>query len=414
MVLFVSGTAAAATPKTIAGVTIRVGININAGDMLPDAVVVYTNSSDVQEDVAYVGTNSDKYWIRDTEWITTGNRYASIGDQPKMRIYLTPNGDYAFRGSYSSSSVTVKGGTFLSARKESDGDLSIVVSIPIKGRYPAPTSAGWYNYGLGRAVWNTELDIYDDYISASLSGYYDICLYRGNSVVHKVENYHGTTYNFYPYMTRQGTYYYKVRSVPHTQAQKQYGTQSEWTVSDEIYIGPEDVSDGSGRQQEAVGGISDGVTGVVGTSQVGWIQSNGSWYFRYPNGTYQSNGWLQLNGVWYLFDSNGRMLTGWQQSKGLWYYLQANGAMYSGWLKAGNYWYYLNTPADGGVEGAMRTGWLTIGGKTYYLNADGIMLEGWQEIDKKYYYFYPGYGYKATNTMIGTYFYVDANGVWNP
>ena len=66
---------------------------------------------------------------------------------------------------------------------------------------------------------------------------------------------------------------------------------------------------------------------------------------------------------------------------------------------------------DGDVEGAMRTGWLNYNGKVYYLHSNGAMAEGWTQIDKNWYYFYPGYGYKAVNTTIDT-FYVDANGIW--
>lgn len=405
MVFGICGTVSAAD-RAISSATIRVGLTIEPGDMLPDDIKIYYDSYDVQPDKAYVGTNSERYQIRYAEWVTSSNRYVAIGELPKLRVYLEANEGNAFRGSYGSGSVTVKGGTFVSARREGDGELAVVISVPVKGTYAAPVDAQWRDRGLGKAEWNTDVDLYDDYITATSSGYYDVYLYRGNTIVHRLEDYHGTSYNFYPYMTREGTYYFKVRTVPHTESQKKYGKKSEWLDSDEFYIDKENVSDGSGQTNV------DGV--VAGTTDVGWIQSNGTWYFRYPNGKYQTNGWLKLNGIWYLFDGNGRMLTGWQQVNGQWYYLQSNGAMYSGWLKAGNSWYYLNTVADGGIEGAMHTGWLNNGGKFYYLNSSGVMLEGWQEIDKKFYYFYPGYGYMATNTMIGAYFYVDANGVWVP
>lgn len=409
MTLSVCGTASAKT-IAITGATIRVGLAIEPGDTLPDIEVINT-STDVQEGrAAYVAAKSDKYEIESAEWVTSEDRYVTVGDMPKMRIYLNPGiassgNEYAFRGSYGSSSITVKGGTFVSARRESDGVLAVVVSVPVKGTYAAPANAQWRYNGLGRAEWNTELDRYDDYIGAVTSGYYDVCLYRGNAVVHKLENYHGTSYNFYPYMTRRGTYYFKVRTVPHTAQQKQYGKSSAWTESDEIYIDEDHVSDGSG--QVDANGIE------TGTTQVGWIRSGSDWYFRFPTGQYQTNGWLQLNGIWYLFDGNGRMLTGWQQWKGAWYYMQPNGTMQTGWIKAGDKWYYLNTAADG-VEGAMRTGWLTQGGKVYFLNSSGAMAEGWMAFNNKYYYFYPGYGYMATNTTIDTYFHVGADGAWIP
>ena len=105
------------------------------------------------------------------------------------------------------------------------------------------------------------------------------------------------------------------------------------------------------------------------------------------------------------------MLTGWQVKNGRTYYLQESGAMYTGWIKSGELWYFLNRPEDGDVEGAMRTGWLNYNGKVYYLHSSGAMAEGWTQIDKNWYYFYPGYGYKAVNTTIDT-FYVDADGIW--
>ena len=102
-------------------------------------------------------------------------------------------------------------------------------------------------------------------------------------------------------MTKEGTYSFKVRAVPGSESDKKYAKKSEWTESDDMYINKEHVSDGRGQ----------GVTNA-GTSQVGWIQQSGTWYYKYPDGSYQKNSWLKVNDKWYLFDSSGRMLTGWQ------------------------------------------------------------------------------------------------------
>ncbi len=388
----------------ITSVGIRVGLTIDPGDTLPEYIDCIVGSTEAQPDKkAYAATNSTKYEVRSAEWVTSEDRYIAVGELPKMRVYLEPESGYAFRGSYGSGSITVKGGTFVSARREADGMLAVVVSVPVKGAYAAPSDAQWRSNGLGRAEWNTEMSRYDDYYAATTSGYYDVYLYRGSTLVYKLEDYYGTSCNFYPYMTKKGSYFFRVRTVPHTTQQKQYGTKSEWTESDDFYIDEDHVSDGSG--QVAMDGIA------ASTTQVGWVSSGSDWYFRYPTGQYQTNGWLQLNGIWYLFDGNGRMLTGWQQWKGGWYYMQPNGTMLTGWILAGNKWYYLNTVADG-VEGMMRTGWLTKNGKTYFLNSNGEMAEGWTAIGNKYYYFYPGYGYMATNTTVDTYFRVGADGAW--
>lgn len=399
-------TAAFGATKAISSVVIRVGLNVEAGDYLPDNPSTIDDSTEAQKDEdAYAGTNNTKYYVRDAEWVTTTHRALAVGDRPRMRVYIEANSgvgdsDYVFRGTYGSGNITVKGGTFVSARRHSTSELEVVIALNgVKGEYSAPAEASWRNSGYGKAVWSE-----DEYTRKMSSGYYDVYLYRGNTVVKKLEEFQGTSYDFYPYMTQAGTYYYKVRTVPHTADQKTYGKKSGWEESDEFYIDKDHVSDGTGQVDG--NGVSAGSTG-----QVGWILSDGIWYYRYPDGTYQSNSWLQLNGIWYLFDGNGRMLTGWQVRNGLTYFLQDSGAMYTGWIKAGDMWYYMNRLEDGGVEGAMRTGWLVRDGKTYYLRSDGSMAEGWTQIDGNYYYFYPGSGYKAVNTYIDT-FWVNADGIW--
>lgn len=393
---------ARAASKSVSSVTIRVGTDTGAGNHLPEKIDIIDNSTDTR-DGTYAATNSDKYYVRDAEWVTSTNQYMKVGQEPKMRLYLYINdSDYAFRGTYSSSNVHVKGGTFVSARRSSN-ELEVVVKLNgIKGEYPTPSEATWANSALGRARWNADTeDDRDEYSKSITSGYYDVYLYRGSSVIKKLESYKGTSYNFYPYMTKAGSYTYKVRTVPYTETEKKYGTRSGWLESDELYIDSENVSDGSGQTD------SNGIT----TDRVGWVLDGGTWYYRYPDGSYQKNSWLKINGTWYLFDASGKMLTGWQNKNGATYYLLDSGAMYSGWIRAGNAWYYLNKPEDGGTEGAMRTGWLVTGGQTYYLKPDGIMAEGWYQADGNWYYFYPGSGHKAVNTYIDT-FYVDANGVW--
>ncbi len=398
------GTALGAA-KSVTSVTIRVGTEVEAGDHLA-SITTYDDTN--THTGTYAGAGNSKYYIRDAEWVTSTSTYMSIGDEPKMRIYLyIGDDDYAFRGTYSSSNVSVKGGTFVSAARKSLDELQIVVKLNgIKGEYAVPEDASWKNSGYGKAVWNQDVnDKEEDYYKSTTSGYYDVILYRGGSLVKKLESYKGTSYDFYPYMTREGTYTYKVRTVPYTEEQKKYGTKSGWLESDEIYIDKEHVSDGTGQ--------TSGTTGAGGasTGRVGWIQDGDTWYYKYPDGTYQKNSWLKVADIWYLFDADGRMLTGWQTKDGLTYYLQANGALYTGWIREGNSWYYLNTLSDGGVEGAMRTGWLTWNGKTYCLSSSGAMLEGWNQVDGNWYYFYPGYGYKAVNTTIDS-FYVDNNGIW--
>ena len=57
----------------------------------------------------------------------------------------------------------------------------------------------------------------------------------------------GNSYNFYPYMTKEGDYTFKVRTVPHTDDEKRYGDKSGWVESGDLYIDEDDVSDGTGQ-----------------------------------------------------------------------------------------------------------------------------------------------------------------------
>jgi glucan-binding YG repeat protein len=388
---------ALAATKAISSVTIYVGLEeLSSGENLPSESEFSTTDNTGN----YVYTNNDKYQVNEVEWITSDSKEMTIGYEPKMRVtlYASDSDEYAFKGGYQSSNINVKGGTYVSASRSGSDTLYVTFKFkPIKGTYESPEEAYWRdNNSYGNARWSS-VD--------NSSDAYDVTLYRGSSAVHKVQGLKATTFNFYPYMTKKGTYSFKVRTVPYTESEKKYGKASEWIESDEIYLPEEKVSDGSG--QGAEGGSNPGATG-----QVGWIKSGNTWYYRYPDGSYHKNSWAKINNKWYLFDNSGAMLTGWQQRNNLWYFLTNDGAMVTGWALSNNKWYYMNPSTTSGVEGAMKTGWINYNNRWYYTNSSGAMLEGWQEVEGNWYYFYPGEGSKAVNTTISG-FPVDGNGVWH-
>lgn len=402
-----------ADTSVIKSVTIKVkSSDLEVGDRLPE-ITIGTEDQNTSGEV-YIYETSDKYDIADAEWVTSESKDMTIGEEPKMKVWLSPGSDgdtdYYFRGSYGSSNVTVSGGTYSSASRDGD-DLVVTLRIkPIKGTYGAPEEAYWADSGLGKARWKKSEE--------ASSGAYEVVLYRGNSQVTRLDAYKGTSYNFYPYMTKEGVYSFKVRTVPYTDTEKQYGKKSEWTESDEMYISKDHVSDGKGQGDTGGGSAGSGPSGSTITSdQVGWIEQGGNWYFRYPDGTYLTNNWLTLQDCWYRFDSNGVMLTGWQYLDGQWYYLKPytggpKGALATGWNYINGKWYFLNTGMFTNLPGgAMVTGWLTVNGKQYYLDASGAMVEGWAKIGDDYYYFHPGTGEKAYNTTIGV-FVLDGDGKW--
>ena len=206
-------------------------------------------------------------------------------------------------------------------------------------------------------------------------------------------------------MTREGTYTFRVRCIAKSGKQEDYGESSEWVESDEIYLAEEDVSDGIGQNNGGSG------TGPGSSAKVGWQRSGNTWYYYYPDGSYQKNGWAQVAGKWYLFDNDGRMLTGWQNRNNQTYYLTENGDMVIGWVLWNHRWYYMNPTQDAFLGCMLRDRWATVDGKTYWFTSDGSMAEGWYQVEGNWYYFYPGSGHKAVNTWIDT-FYVNENGVW--
>lgn len=79
-----------------------------------------------------------------------------------------------------------------------------------------------------------------------------------------------------------------------------------------------------------------------GTTQKGWINDGGSWYYLNKEGVMQK-WWVQVDGTWYFLNGSGVMETGWLQDNGTWYYLEESGAMKANqWFEVGGKWYHVN------------------------------------------------------------------------
>ena len=101
---------------------------------------------------------------------------------------------------------------------------------------------------------------------------------------------------------------------------------------------------------------------------IGWKESNGSWFYVKSDKTSARAEVLNINGKKYWFDADGKMAKGWRQdTSGSWYFMEDSGAMNSsGWLKYNGLWYYL------GSDGKMLTNTTTPDG--YTLNSDGVWV----------------------------------------
>ena len=383
---------------------------------------------DDESALSFVSVPENQYYtLSDAMW-TDSSTTLLPGSSPSIRVLLEAipketshsNYDliYLFRGSYTSSNVTVTKGKLEKAEvKDSGYFLELTIKMNgLTGQFDMPSSADWTE-PTGTAAWvANEID----------SGFHDLICYRGSTTVKKLTNYRGSSYNFYPYMTKSGDYKFKIRTVQ--DPAQEHGKPSEWLESGELYIGEDQVSDGSGQTTADEIGGGSGTPVIAGDNQfpngtgnqvvVGWVEQNGYTYFFYPDGSYARSGWVKHNDKWYMFDDAGHRLTGWQKNKyGKWFYMDpATAVMKTGWLKDNGNWYYLDT-TPGDAEGHMITGWLNWNNQKYYFNSSGVMVTGWYKIDDSYRYFYPegstggAYGYMARNTTVGD-FSFDENGVW--
>ena len=424
--------------EAINSINIKVKLEIEAGDRLPDI------SIDKKEADCYVSSGNKQYRVTDAEWVTSTSKDMTIGEEPKMNVTITPSSesDAYFKSSYEASKIKVNGGTYVSAKREGSDLVVTLRTKPIKGLYAEPEDVGWKDTRLGQAVWEK---------GDNTSGAYELWLYLGKKIILKKELVTTTTYNFYPYMTEEGTYSYKIRSVPFKQDELKNGKKSDWVESDELVIRDRDVSDGTGKEPDRT---KDNTSSKEANN--GWEERSGVWYYRYADGTIQSNSWLALDNVWYRFDetgkmvtgwyisgsdiyymdSSGAMLTGWQKINDTWYYFypdngheapqgaaatnwqvidgyhyffNSQGAMQKGWINQAGRWYYLNT-IQSNLEGAMLKGLFTRNGKTYYTGEDGVMKTGWQQVDG-YWRFFHQDGTMAVNSVIDGY-QINEDGVW--
>lgn len=394
-----------------------------------------------------VSAKSDDYEITAARWTTTRSGDLVIGEEPRIIVTLEPTdeGEAFFKSSYKEKDIKISGGEFVSARKNG-ADLIVTLKLkPVKGSFEPPEDAWWDEVVLGKAQWERD---------SKQGGAFEVWLYRGKKVVYKDELVRSANLNLYPYMTEEGVYTFKVRTVGNTENEKKYGKKSQWEESGELVIRAKDVSDGSREKGKKEPESSANDPGNLG---LGWYQRDGGWYYRdnkgddvrgewleIENSRYllqadgkMLTGWHKVDDYWYYLDADGQLLTGWQRIDGRWYYLNpswaeeplgaaaygwniidgytyyfdADCAMYTGWLNDRGSWYYLNQLTEGGLEGVMMKGWIYRDGLYYYTDSNGVRLTGWQQIDGYWYYLYPEDGHKAVDTLING-FYVDGDGIW--
>lgn len=369
--------------------------------------------SDTGKGTLDVTSDGEGYFV-DSFQFTEGSGTFAAGETPRVKVVLKAEEGYRFVSGFPKSRVTIKGQGTCTEVKRQSGGLSLEITARLKavaGTAGRIDNVYWVDSPVGKARWD----------AADNVGAYELKLYYKNSVIKRVDKITTTTYDFYSYMTKVGTYYFEVRPIPRNSEEAKTMDPGDWVTSEELYLDnkktapPRDNSSGgggTGSPSQSGPGSSPGSSGPsmgspAGTAgqTSGWRQTDKGWKYVEASGASPSNAWKMIDNRWYFFDMAGNMTTGWLRWSGNQYFLTVNGDMVTGWLQNNRDWYYM------GLDGVMQTGWAAVNGYWYYLGRDGIMLYGWQQIDGKWYYFDTNSGAMVSNALIDGK-YLGGDGVW--
>lgn len=177
----------------------------------------------------------------------------------------------------------------------------------------------------------------------------------------------------------------------------------------------------SGKPEETAVSVQAG-------SYYPWVNENGIWYFKDPDGTIVKGAWREYDKNRYYLNNDGKMAVGWKKLDGAWYYFQSWGGVYRD-----AFYTVKNVPYYSDADGKMATGWKLIDDvyyyfddqgamyrnrffeydkNTYYVDADGKMASGFEQIDGIWYYF-RSWGGMAQNTFLthkNNIYHVDTDG----
>lgn len=306
----------AATGTKISSVSLKITSDIEAGNDYGDVNVT---------------TSSSKYFIEEFSVTNTPQGEWKKGAKPKVKIILiTDEGEYYFKSGFSKSDVSLSGtGATVSSVSRSNTRLVVNVTLNALG------GGSDYDLDVYGAVWDGDTG-YGYWEDSGDGKRYELRVYRGNSLLNSstlstIDN----GYNFSGYITRSGTYTFRVRAVYNS------SNKGEWTESDDWYVDSETAkefqnSSGSGSTSVNTSGSSAGVPGS--SSSGAWLQDSVGWWYCNADRSYTVNGWQYINNKWYYFNERGYMVTGWVLWKNIYYYCGPDGAMLTNtWTPDGYY-----------------------------------------------------------------------------
>ncbi len=245
---------------------------------------------------------NDGYYYDYYEFEGTGFEW-NVNDVPQVTIYLRADDTHEFALT-KASEVRLKGGTYVTAKKQDDSKtLAVTVQFPPLTEYVEELSVVEL-FDDGTASWTAPVG----------AGSYELRLYRnGQGVGATYITTQDVEYDFSSKFIGEGNYHVKIRPIN----AENPTNKGEWVESEQINI-----------SLERANAIRSGEVAKTRQPKGEWMHDGIGWWYKFMSGEYVTDQWYQIQNQWYLFDEQGYMKTGWIDWDGKRYYLDTEtGAM---------------------------------------------------------------------------------------
>lgn len=314
---------AATARRSINTVSLRITSNIEAGNG-PGGVDITTGSDSYYVEEAYITNEPSGDWKN--------------GAKPKVRITLRTDGEnYYFRTGFSKSNLTLTGDDATVSSVSRSGNDKLVINLTLgaidsgNGGYDLEVCDLQWDEDQGHGYWGECGD----------AKRYEVKVYRGGTLINSSTiSTTNSTYDLSSYITKSGTYTFRVRGVYNSTYKGDWEESQGWYVDSQTArefnnaknssntpsgnsgsSGPGTSGSGSGPSG------SSGGPGATGNSSGAWLKDNVGWWYCNADRSYTVNNWQYINNKWYYFNERGYMVTGWVLWKNLYYYCGPNGDM---------------------------------------------------------------------------------------
>lgn len=312
--------AMAAQGTKISSISLRITSDIEAGTEDGDVEVTTTNNKYYVEDF-YITNQPDGPWKK--------------GNKPKVKITLmTEEGEYYFKTGFSKNDISLSGTDATVASVSRHNATTLVLNVTLgsldagSGEYDLEVYELQWDEDQGQGYWGEAGD----------ARKYEVKVYRGDSLLNSSTV--TTTeawYDFSRYLTKSGTYMFRVRAVYNS------SYKGDWEDSDSFYVNSamasefreanEDSSDSSSGSAGGPGSSAPGTPSAggpgSGSNSGAWLQDDTGWWYCNADRSYTVNNWQYISDKWYFFNEKGYMVTGWILWKGVYYYCGPNGDMWT-------------------------------------------------------------------------------------